>query len=236
MHRFVIFSDHSCQISSSERSQAVHCCKKPPVGSKAGLSHIFYSIHKHIPCKKFICTCFAKTDIFIHRAKTRYNFILTSNMVAPAFLLDFPCKIPLSFLHHMVRSRAHENLRILSKQRIITPHHIQMARIQIGLPFTSPSQRSQAAACPVPEHTPSIQRAVLRGIHLVKRQMQMMFHTPAGSRSGISAHSRSFPTQNTDTKFLLQILQVKLRIEIVFLQKLYIALFICHTRIFFPLV
>ena len=113
-----------------------------------------------------------------------------------------------------------------------------MARIQIGLPFTSPvAAGHKLLPAPVPEHTPRIQRAVLRGIRLVKRQMQMMFHTPAGSRfREFLRIAAAFPLKTPDTKFLLQLLQVKLRIEIVFLQKLYIALFICHTRIFFPLV
>ena len=75
MHRFVIFSDHSCQDFQLRKGAKLYiAAKNLPSVQRQDCPIFFIPFIRHIPCKKFICTCFAKTDIFIHRAKTRYNF------------------------------------------------------------------------------------------------------------------------------------------------------------------
>ena len=156
MHRFVIFPDHSCQDFQFRKGAKLYiAAENLPSVQRQDRPIFFIPFIRHIPCKKFICTCFAKTDIFIHRAKTllRFSFSHPTWKHQPFYLI-FPAKFLCLFCIIWCDPGAHENLRILSKQRIVTPHHIQMARIQIGLPFTSSYRsRSEAAACPGPRYT-----------------------------------------------------------------------------------
>ena len=127
---------------------------------------------------------------------------------------------------------------IPSKQGIVTPHHLQMLRIQISLPFTPFITAGQKMLhTPVPICTSCIQRTILRGICLVKGQMQMIFHFHFRSWiRELLLIAAAFPLQTLYSKFLAQIFLVEFCVQAVFTQTFPAALFIGHARIFFPLI